>query len=130
MAGEADATEPRAAPDRCAMRSAGRERKVAERSRTDGSSAQARAAIDRGETGDKIAHPDPATAPLGTEAEAGGAATPGEPVAPPLGAQNPSPAARAMAEAPRAAPRRRYVPWLVAGLAVAIAAIAALAIAA
>ena len=35
-----------------------------------------------------------------------------------------------MAEAPRTARRRRYVPWLVAGLAVALAAIAALAIAA
>jgi len=37
--------------------------------------AQARAQIDRGETGDKIAAPDPAAAPLGTDAEAGGAAT-------------------------------------------------------
>jgi hypothetical protein len=35
-----------------------------------------------------------------------------------------------MAQAPRIAPRRRYVPWLVAGLAVALAAVAALAIAA
>jgi hypothetical protein len=31
-----------------------------------------RAKIDRGETGDKVAFPDPAAAPLGTDAEAGG----------------------------------------------------------
>jgi len=31
-----------------------------------------RIAIDRGETGDKVAYPDPAAAPLGTDAEAGG----------------------------------------------------------
>jgi hypothetical protein len=103
---------------------------VAEQRSTRSNWAQARAAIDRGETGDKIAHPDPATAPLGTDAEAGGAATVGEPAPPSLDAQSPSPAARAMAEAPRTAARRRYVPWLVAGLAVALAAIAALAIAA
>lgn len=34
---------------------------------------QLRAAIDAGETRDKIAYPDPAVAPLGTDAEAGGA---------------------------------------------------------
>lgn len=28
--------------------------------------------IDRGRTGDKVGHPDPAAAPLGTDAEAGG----------------------------------------------------------
>lgn len=32
-----------------------------------------RHAIDSGETGDKVSHPDPAAAPLGTDAEAGGA---------------------------------------------------------
>jgi hypothetical protein len=103
---------------------------VAEQSKARSNAAQARAAIDRGETGDKIAHPDPATAPLGTDAEAGGAAIVGEPGAPSLDAPDPGPAARTMAEAPRTAARRRYVPWLVAGLAVALAAIAALAIAA
>lgn len=36
---------------------------------------QLRADIDSGRTGDKVDHPDPATAPLGTDAEAGGAAT-------------------------------------------------------
>ncbi|WP_375450709.1 hypothetical protein [uncultured Devosia sp.] len=33
---------------------------------------QLRDRIDKGETGEKIAMPDPATAPLGTDAEAGG----------------------------------------------------------
>ena len=33
---------------------------------------QLRNRIDQGETGEKIAVPDPATAPLGTDAEAGG----------------------------------------------------------
>jgi hypothetical protein len=36
-------------------------------------SAELRAAIDRGEAGDKKGAPDPAAAPLGTDAEAGGA---------------------------------------------------------
>ena len=103
---------------------------MAEQPKAPGNAAQARAAIDRGATGDKIAHPDPATAPLGTDAEAGGAARAGAPIAPTLEVQNADPAARAMAEAPGTAPRRRYVPWLVAGLAVALAAVAALAIAA
>lgn len=34
-----------------------------------------RSEIDRGQMGDKIAHPDPASAPLGTDEEAGGART-------------------------------------------------------
>jgi hypothetical protein len=34
---------------------------------------QLRAAIDSGKTGDKVAFPDPAAAPLGTDAEAAGA---------------------------------------------------------
>ena len=36
---------------------------------------QLRAEIDAGRTGDKVAFPDPAAAPLETDAEAGGAAT-------------------------------------------------------
>ena len=36
---------------------------------------QLRTEIDAGETGDKVAFPDPATAPLGTDAEAGGQTT-------------------------------------------------------
>jgi hypothetical protein len=114
----------------CARVNGTGERSVAEQPKARGTSARERAAIDRGATGDKIAHPDPATAPLGTDAEAGGTATAGAPVAPSLEAQNATPEARAMAEAPRTAARRRYVPWLVAVLAVALAAVAALAIAA
>jgi hypothetical protein len=37
---------------------------------------QLRAAIDSGATGDKVAFPDPAAAPLGTDAEAAGASPP------------------------------------------------------
>jgi len=36
---------------------------------------QLRADIDSGRTGDKVDHPDPAAAPLGTDSEAGGEAT-------------------------------------------------------
>jgi hypothetical protein len=36
---------------------------------------QLRADIDSGKTGEKVAYPDPAAAPLGTDAEAGGAPT-------------------------------------------------------
>jgi hypothetical protein len=36
---------------------------------------QLRADIDAGRTGDKVAHPDPAAAPLVTDAEAGGDST-------------------------------------------------------
>lgn len=40
---------------------------------------QLRSSIDRGAMGDKVAFPDPAAAPLGADAEAGGAApTPAE----------------------------------------------------
>jgi len=92
--------------------------------------AQERAEIDRGETGDKIAHPDPAAAPLGTDAEAGGASTAREDVARSARRQTPGAAARAMSQAPYAARRHRFVPWLAASLAVALAAILAFLLAA
>lgn len=41
---------------------------------------EARSRIDRGETGDKVATSDPAAAPLGSDAEAGGVPTPSEDV--------------------------------------------------
>ncbi len=41
----------------------------------DGGEARLREAIDDGRTGDKVPFPDPAAAPLGTDAEAGGSAT-------------------------------------------------------
>lgn len=43
--------------------------------------AQVRHAIDSGLTGDKVAWPDPAAAPLGTDEEAGGFTTPEEDIA-------------------------------------------------
>lgn len=42
---------------------------------------QMRDRVDRGETGDKVAAEDPAAAPLGTDAEAGGAGTPAPDIA-------------------------------------------------
>ena len=39
------------------------------------SSEQLRSDIDSGQTGDKVDHADPAAAPLGTDAEAGGSST-------------------------------------------------------
>ena len=42
---------------------------------------EVRERIDRGETGDKKAAPDPVTVPLGTDAEAGGTSTRSEHVA-------------------------------------------------
>lgn len=54
---------------------------------------QLRAAIDSGATGDKVAFPDPAAAPLGTDAEAAGA--------------SPSSAERDQAFSAEVAPRRR-----------------------
>ena len=84
--------------------------------------AQAKAQIDRGETGDKIAQKDPAITPLGTDAEAGGAPTTGEDIAASAHRQTPGAAARARAQRPRAAGRERFVPWLAASLAIALAA--------
>ncbi len=43
--------------------------------------AQARKETDTGRTHDKVNHPDPAAAPLGTDEEAGGATTPPEDIA-------------------------------------------------
>lgn len=43
----------------------------------DGAAARLRATIDAGATGEKINHPDPAAAPLGTDDEAAGQQSPG-----------------------------------------------------
>jgi hypothetical protein len=91
--------------------------------------AQARARIDRGEAGDKIAVADPAAAPLGTDAEAGGASTPAADIARSIELQSHGEGARAAAQAPRTAGRRQLVPWLVVILALAIAVILALLVA-
>ncbi|MFW6076320.1 MAG: hypothetical protein ACOC71_01080 [Hyphomicrobiales bacterium] len=75
--------------------------------RTEANSEQLRADIDAGRNRDKVSHPDPSAAPLGTDAEAGGA-----------------PGTTQSVETNRpAAPRRRWYgapppdaarPWLVA----------------
>jgi hypothetical protein len=65
---------------------------------TDTNWAQVRDRIHRGETGDKIAVGDPAAAPLGTDAEAGGAATRGEHIGRSATAEDAGPAARAAAQ--------------------------------
>lgn len=91
--------------------------------------AQARAQIDRGETGDKIAALDPAAAPLGTDAEAGGAPTKPEDIARSAHQQMQGAPARATAQAPRPSMRSRLVPWLVVGLALAAAVVVALLVA-
>lgn len=51
--------------------------------------AQVRRKTDSGETKDKVDHPDPAAAPLGTDEEAGGAETPAEDVARAADSQQP-----------------------------------------
>ncbi len=73
--------------------------------------AQLRADIDAGKTGDKVAWPDPAAAPLGTDEEA--ADTPLSPQAVAL--------ARAQEEARPARPRRDFglVIWVLAFLVIA-----------
>jgi hypothetical protein len=91
--------------------------------------AQARNRIDRGETGDKIAVDDPAAAPLGTDAEAGGASTRPADIARSARLQDHGAAARAAARAPRTADRRQLVPWLVAIVVFAVAVLAAVLVA-
>jgi len=61
---------------------------------------QVRQRIDNGETGDKVKHPDPAAAPLGTDEEAGGARTSEEDIARAEGRHG----SRAPGERPGAAP--------------------------
>lgn len=67
---------------------------------------QARGRIDRGETGDKVAVADPAAAPLGADAEAGGAVTAGEHIARSAKAERAGLVAQA-AEQGRTVPRPR-----------------------
>ena len=91
--------------------------------------AQARAQIDRGETGDKLAAPDPAAAPLGTDAEAGGATTEAKDIARSARLQMGSTPSDTATQAPRPSAPTRLVPWLVLVLALAAAIVAALLIA-
>jgi hypothetical protein len=107
----------------------GGEYEVAKKPEAPANWAQARAQIDRGATGDKIAADDPAAAPLGTDAEAGGASTPAEQIARSLQLERHGENARAAAQAPLTAGRRQLVPWLVVIVALAIAVVIALVVA-
>jgi hypothetical protein len=89
---------------------------------------QVRARIDRGETGDKRAVEDPAAAPLGTDAEAGGASSLSEAVARSAAAETAGLAARAAAQGRM--PRSTRAILMLGALAVgAVALILALALA-
>ena len=80
---------------------------------------QARDRIDRGETGDKKAIEDPAAAPLGTDAEAGGFSTGGEHIARSAAAEEAGPKARNAAQGRTVArPRRAMVALVLAASAV------------
>ena len=84
---------------------------------------QVRDDIDAGRTRDKVDHPDPATAPLGTDAEAGGAPAPVQPTSSNRQpSQREAPAGSRRFGAPRTQAAR---PWLIAAL-VAIVVIAGL----
>jgi hypothetical protein len=86
---------------------------------------QVRHRIDRGETGDKKAATDPAAAPLGTDAEAGGTATTGEHVARSAAAEQAGPAERAAAQGREVErPRRALAALGLAGVGVASVVIA------
>ena len=81
---------------------------------------QIRDRIDHGETGDNKAVEDPAAAPLGTDAEAGGSSTGGHHVARSAVAEEAGPKARAAAQGRTVArPRRTMVALGLAATAVA-----------
>jgi hypothetical protein len=81
---------------------------------------QVRDRIDRGETGDKKAVEDPAAAPLGTDAEAGGSSTGRHHVARSAVAEETGPKARAAAQGRTVArPHRTIVALALAATAVA-----------
>lgn len=72
-----------------------------------------RDAIDRGLESDKVNYPDPATAPLGADAEAGGEASPRQPAS--AGAARPESAPRPNDPSPPPAliiDKNCYSPWL------------------
>jgi hypothetical protein len=90
---------------------------------------QVRDRIDRGEMGDKIAGEDPAAAPLGTDAEAGGSGTHARDVARSAASEQAGPIAQAAAQRRAAVPRRRNVVALVLAVAAVVYTIAVLALA-
>jgi hypothetical protein len=88
--------------------------------------AQLRGDIDSGRTHDKVAHPDPAAAPLGTDAEASGSPPTGEQVATARRHETardvPQPAAADQPHQRGIAPNKGVV-WLIVGCVVVFAAI-------
>lgn len=90
---------------------------------------QVRERIDRGETGDKRAVGDPAAAPLGTDAEAGGAPTAGEEITRSAAAEDAGPAARAAAQGRTTRRPRRTLLALALAAAAVVGAVLALALA-
>jgi hypothetical protein len=97
--------------------------------RTDTNWAQVRDRIDRGETGDKIAVEDPAAAPLGTDAEAGGSGTDAKEIARSAAGEQAGPIAQAAAQRRTAVPRPRNVVGLVLAAAALVCTIAVVALA-
>lgn len=94
-----------------------------DRTGKDANAQQVRDDIDAGRTRDKVDHPDPATAPLGTDAEAGGAPAPVQPRSTDRQpTQDETPASNRRFGAPRPETAR---PWLIAAL-VAIVVVAGL----
>ena len=82
---------------------------------------QLRDRIDRGETGDKKAAEDPAAAPLGTDAEAGGWSTRREHIARSAAAEEAGPEARAAAQGRTVTrPHRKMIALGLAATAVSI----------
>jgi hypothetical protein len=96
---------------------------------TDVNWSQVRDRIDRGETGDKIAVEDPATAPLGTDAEAGGSSTSGDHIARSAAAEQAGPAAQAAAQGETLARPRRALLVLALAATALVGVVAAVALA-
>jgi hypothetical protein len=90
---------------------------------------QLRDRIDRGETGDKIAVGDPAAAPLGTDAEAGGSATASVHIARSAALEQAGPAAQAAAQRRAVTAPRRAVAGLALAAIAVVCIIAAIALA-
>jgi hypothetical protein len=97
--------------------------------KTDLNWSQVRDRIDRGEMGDKIAVEDPAAAPLGTDAEAGGFGTNADDIARSAVSEQAGPIAQAAAQRRAAVPLRRNVVGLVLAAAALVCTIAVVALA-
>lgn len=77
---------------------------------------QARDRIDTGKTGDKVAVDDPAAAPLGTDEEAGGEATPADAIGRSAAAEEQRPAVPERDPASKGGVPGRRPAWMVAAV--------------